>query len=102
MYGNGLFGMNGANPILFNQSGLDNNNTKLNHDSYEVYVDRDYVGKKVLITQNEKIEDVEGYLKGQGFRSFTTQVEGDHLNIITEDEDRERMKDNLDIYLNIR
>ncbi len=102
MFGNNLFNSNGAFPVLYNITDFDNSETKLEHDSYEVYVNEDLVGRKELIAQNEKPSDVEDHLKAQGFRNFNAQVQGDHILINAADREAGDIKNNLNVYLNIR
>ncbi|ERI92561.1 hypothetical protein HMPREF1982_02169 [Clostridiales bacterium oral taxon 876 str. F0540] len=102
MFGNNFFNSNGAFPVFYNITDNDKSETKLEHDSYEVYVNQDFVGRKELITQSEKPGDVEDHLKAQGFRNFNTQVLGDHILINAADREEGDIKNNLNIYLNIR
>ncbi|MDF2590960.1 MAG: hypothetical protein K0S75_426 [Clostridia bacterium] len=102
MYTNNFFNSNGAYPILLNTDTLENNNVKLAHDSYDVYVNSDYVGRKELITQTENPKDVEGYLIGQGFHNFNTSVDGGSIIIRSDAEEAESIKRNLNVYLKIR
>lgn len=100
--GNGYFGLNGMYPLPLNIDDIENSNTKIAHDSYEVYVNRDYVGRKILLTPNERIKDIEGYLKERGFNDFTSQVEGNSFMIKANDNETENIKNNLQVYLKIR
>lgn len=79
-----------------------NNGTKTPHDTYRVYVNKEYVGNKVLIAQSEKIEDVEKYLKNKGFDNFSTSLEGNDYAITSEGTEAADMKSTLDVYLHIR
>jgi hypothetical protein len=95
-------------PFVFNNAG-DDANLKLPHDRYDVYVNGDFVGHKVLLTQSDKIEDVASYLKRNGFGHFDSSLDGDHYNIEVHDyEDGKpdgnaaRIKRQLDVYLSIR
>lgn len=81
----------------------DGHDTKLTHDQYDVYVNHDYIGKKVLLAQNETPTDVEKFLVKQGFQGFTTEVTGDHIVIHAgRQEDTHNMKEILHSYLEIR
>ncbi|WP_218059059.1 hypothetical protein [Orenia metallireducens] len=76
---------------------------KLYHDRYHVYVNNDFVGNKILLTENDSISDVENYLRGVGFENFKADLEGDHYLIQSENQiDSAEMKNFLGIYLNIR
>lgn len=76
---------------------------KIAHDRYEVYVNADLVGDKTILTQNEDIFDIEHYLKAQGFEGFSTELDGDHFIIGTENPaEAAAMKKALEVYLNIR
>jgi len=75
----------------------------INHDSYEVYVNGDYVGNKSLITQGEEISDIDKHLQLEGFKTFDEEVLGNHVDINTKDLDEaKRIKQNLNVYLKIR
>lgn len=72
-------------------------------DSYEVYVNGDFVGRKVLYSQNEDISNISDYLSSNGYGDFTYIEEGNKF--IIEDGDREEaedMKRQLEVYLSIR
>jgi hypothetical protein len=76
---------------------------KLNHDRYDVYVNGEYVGNKVLLTQSEDITDVNDFLKTQGFKHFEGRLDGDHYDLHVEDEQNlNEMKEALQIYLQMR
>lgn len=73
------------------------------HDHYKVYVNGDFVGDKTILAQNEDIFDIENYLSQQGFADFSTELDGDHFIISTENPaDAQAMKDALSVYLQIR
>lgn len=78
-----------------------NQNIKSSYDEYRVFVNGDYLGKKVLISENEKPEDLDKYLVSQGFKNFATEVNGGNLIIHCEDNTNE-MENILGSYLNIR
>ncbi|MFD1678132.1 hypothetical protein [Alicyclobacillus fodiniaquatilis] len=78
-------------------------NSKLAHDQYEVYVNDDFVGHKVLLTQSEEIDDVSAYLHRCDFDDFKTNLDGDHYNIFVEDTElADQIKAQLNAYLSIR
>lgn len=96
-------GFNGfMNRMSFPYSELDpNGSMKIPHDTYEVYVK--LVGQKILLAQNEDIYVVEEFLKERGFHSFTTELNGDQFVVNTKDSFQEKkMRENLDVYLQIR
>lgn len=72
----------------------------IEHDSYHVYVNNDFVGDKVLIGENEGMEDVTSYLVNQGFENFSANLDGNHFNIYSND--TEKLKRTLNVYLKIR
>ena len=75
--------------------------TKLFHDRYEVFVNGDKVGEKTLLTQGEDAQDLEPYLKDNGFKNFDYEVTGDHIEIKVK-EDSHQMKEILSSYLSIK
>ena len=79
------------------------NESRIDHDSYEVYVNGDYVGNKSLITQGEEISDIDKHLQLEGFKTFDEEVLGNHVDINTNDiEEAKRIKQNLNVYLRNR
>lgn len=79
-----------------------NNGSKMIHDAYRVYVNNDYVGDKVLVAQNEKVEDVEKYLKNAGFDNFTARLVGNEYIIDSPGNETADMKTTLAVYFNNR
>ena len=76
---------------------------KLQHDSYEVYVNGDFVGNKILISQGERISDIDKHLQMAEFRSFEEETIGNKVNIKTNDlEAAHKIKQNLKVYLQAR
>lgn len=73
--------------------------SKISHDTYKVFVNNDYVGEKVLFAQNEKIEDLEKYLKNKGFENFSTKLIGNQYVINPSEDELYDMKNTLNIYL---
>lgn len=102
MYGNNLFNSNGAFPVFLSSGEFDDNNPKLAHDCYDIYVNRDYVGTKTLIAQNETPKDVESYLKKQGFHNFDASIDAGNILINSSEQEADNIKRNLNVYLNIR
>jgi hypothetical protein len=101
MFGNNMFNSNGAYPIFFNLESH-NDESKLSHDSYSVYVNGQLVGNKTLVTPTEKASDVEGYLKDRGYHNFNANVTGNEILINTAYDESEEIKRNLGVYLNLR
>ncbi|MBF0705133.1 MULTISPECIES: hypothetical protein [Bacillales] len=72
------------------------------HDAYNVYVNDDYVGDKILFSHCEKIEDLSEYLNQKGFYNFQAEVEGDHYHLQMNEQDQgELVKDELHSYLRL-
>jgi hypothetical protein len=71
-------------------------NGKLQDDRYEIYVNNDFVGYKILLNQSDSIEDVDDFLKQQGIKEFSGQLDGDHYYIQTNDANT--VKDMLGVY----
>lgn len=73
------------------------------HETYDVFVNDQFVGQKVLLTQNDSITSVDDFLLKRGFQSFESQLDGIQYKIISDNEEEaQRMKQNLDVYLHIR
>lgn len=98
---NHYFGLSG-----FLLGAIDNSeileSSKIAHDSYRVFVNNDYVGNKILLAQNEKIEDLEKYLKNNGFKNFSTKLIGNQYIIDSAEDESYDMKNTLNIYLQTR
>ncbi|WP_066049315.1 hypothetical protein [Robertmurraya korlensis] len=75
-------------------------NGKLQDDRYEIYVNNDFVGYKILLNQSDSIEDVDDFLKQQGIKEFSGQLDGDHYYIQTNDANT--VKDMLGVYCHNR
>lgn len=82
---------------LFNDDAFE---LKSEHDAYDVYVNEEYIGKKILMTQSEGIEDVGDFLKRQGIEDVSTNLTGDHYVIKTNE--AERAKKVINAYLENR
>ncbi|KRQ87135.1 hypothetical protein ABG79_00933 [Caloramator mitchellensis] len=99
----GMTNNNVFQPLVFPFRDIGLSNTKIEHDNYEVYVDGEFIGEKVLITQNEKPEDITAYLTKEGYKDFQFQVEGNKIFINTINRElSEGMRSHLEVYLNIR
>lgn len=90
-------------PLLINANrDVFSQNSKMAHDMYNVYVNKDYVGKKVLVAQGEKVEDINSFLKVQGFDEFKSRLEGNSYEIDCDTDESKHMKEALQVYLRIR
>lgn len=97
-------GTNGTpnNTVIFGDN-FTNSDIKLNHDRYDVYVNGEFVGHKVLLTQSEDITDVNDFLKVQGFKGFEGRLNGDHYDLQVQDgQSSQDMREALQIYLQSR
>lgn len=83
--------------------GWQENNLKTMHDHYDVYVNDDFIGEKVLVTPSESVEDIASYLRRCGFQGFDTNLDGDHYHIGAESEEvAEAIKGQLRAFLATR
>lgn len=90
-------------PFFINVSDQDySDSSKIAHDMYNVYINRDYVGKKVLVAQGEKVEDINSFLKVQGFDGFKSELKGNSYSINCNPNESGHMKEALQVYLKIR
>lgn len=93
---------NGNNMIPFVVSDLDAGaGVKLNEDTYEVFVNGNFVGRKTLKNQGENLSDIDDFLRKQGFSDFTTSVDGDHYMIEVRNQE-DNFADALSVYFNNR
>lgn len=93
---------NGNNMIPFFVSDLDANaGVKLNEDTYEVFVNGSFVGRKTLKNQGENLSDIDDFLRNQGFSDFTTSVDGDHY-MIEAGNQQKNYSNALSVYFNNR
>lgn len=58
------------------------------NESYDVFVNEQYIGKKLIMTQNDSLEDMVDFIKAQGIEDVSTQLAGDHYIIKTSEEQR--------------
>jgi hypothetical protein len=94
---------NGNIPFVPVILGDDDTNLKLSHDRYHVFINGDFVGNKVILAQNEDVQDLGSYLQREGFHDFTTKLDGDHFMIeMFGSEQSETAKQQLNTYLKIR
>ena len=75
---------------------------KIPHDEYRVFVNKDFIGNKVLLAQNEQPGDLEKYLRNKGFEKFTTKLTGNEYVITPNKDDSNDMKNALQVYLRNR
>ncbi|MFA6939430.1 MAG: hypothetical protein WCQ54_00390 [Clostridiaceae bacterium] len=81
----------------------DENEDIIEHDSYDVYVNDDFVGRKVLYAESEDISTISDYLSSNGYGDFTYTEDGNKFIIEDFDEEEaDKMKNQLETYLNIR
>ncbi|MDV3428638.1 MAG: hypothetical protein LIR50_16735 [Bacillota bacterium] len=81
----------------------DENQDIIEHDSYDVYVNDDFIGRKVLYSESEDISNISDYLSSNGYGDFTYTEDGNKFIIEDYDEEEaDRMKNQLETYLNIR
>ncbi|WP_027408077.1 hypothetical protein [Anoxybacteroides tepidamans] len=72
------------------------------HERYEVYVNGDFVGYKILSKQNEELVDLEDFLHKQGFSEAKAHIDKSHYEIKTDKDSAERIKKVLEMYLQQR
>lgn len=74
------------------------------HDVYAVYVNDDYVGDKVILTQGEDGRHaVQSFLESREFHDFHISRTGNQVSVKTgNSENAQKMKQNLHVYLQIR
>ncbi|MDQ0337482.1 hypothetical protein J2S00_000252 [Caldalkalibacillus uzonensis] len=90
-------------PFPFGQYNPDDEQIKQPYDSYDIYVNKDFVGRKMLLNPNDDLSLIDDHLRENGFQHFTTELDGDHYYINVEnDAEAMKMKENLNVYLQIR
>lgn len=102
-----MINLNGQNSIapgiIIPLSVSDEMKLKLPHDAFNIYVNGEFIGNKALITQGDGgINSVKDYLNENILSDFEYRVDGNNINIITNKNDIENIKNHLKIYLNIR
>ncbi|OPJ61209.1 hypothetical protein [Clostridium oryzae] len=104
MYTNFNFGPGGTwgFPLIWNDFHDEVDNYKTAHDSYNVYVNNDYVGKKVLVAQGERVEDIKSFLNTQGFTEFSSEIVGNAFNIVCDEDAKEHIKEAVEVYIHNR
>lgn len=91
--GRGRFDMD-----FFNQS---INDTKVRHDRYDVYVNKNYIGQKQLLTAQESVQDIDDFLMNEGYSNFQSYLDGDHYHIRAIDKEQD-LTNVLKVYLQNR
>lgn len=75
--------------------------SKISHDRYDVYVNQDYIGQKYLLTAQESVQDIDDFLKNEGYGNFQSYLDGDHYYIRAIDHEHE-VANVLKVYLQNR
>ncbi|WP_078554146.1 hypothetical protein [Bacillus alkalicellulosilyticus] len=73
---------------------------KNGNESYDIFVNEHYIGKKLVMTQNGSVNDIVDFIKKQGVNDISTELTGDHYNIKTNEE--QRVQQIIDVYLQNR
>ncbi|WP_404331651.1 hypothetical protein [Mesobacillus maritimus] len=94
------YNQNGLPPIRPYGYGSDTGQVKSAHDEIDVYVNDEFIGKKMLLTQTEDANDIGDFLKLQGVENVTTEINGDHY--VIKSDNPERLKQVLEVYLQNR
>jgi|GEM_PF-1362426 len=101
--GTGGTGYQNAAPLFFAENETEMEQLKMSHETYEVFVNDDFVGHKVLLNMNEEVEDIHSFLKSRGFFDYSAEKTGNEFRLSTDDTyQAELMKENLSVYLQIR
>lgn len=82
---------------LFNES----SHSKISHDRYDVYVNQDYIGQKFLLSAQESVQDIDDFLKNEGYGNFQSYLDGDHYYIRAV-ENEQNVANVLKVYLQNR
>lgn len=82
----------------------DDDGNKMANEEYQVYVNGDYVGQKLSITQGDGgWESIDGYLKGRNFEGYRVTRDGDHIYVDVQDEGTAKdIRNHLSVYTQIR
>lgn len=100
--------INGGSPFFLYPFNLnpdpDGDGNKIANDRYHVYVNGDYVGDKLSLSQgDEGWKSVEGYLKGRDFSGCRVTNDGDQIYVDVQDEElAEDIRNHLRVYTQIR
>ncbi|MBU9710872.1 hypothetical protein [Evansella tamaricis] len=104
-YNNTSTGMPGIVPVFLlpGVSEGDGRDVKLNEDSYDLYVNDDYIGKHSFLVQKEDASAITDFLNLQGFSHVNIEVTGDHIVVHpTDEEESDRMEKALKVFLKNR
>jgi hypothetical protein len=55
--------------------------SQISHDRYDVYVNQNYIGQKSLLTAQESVQDIDDFLRNEGYSNFQTFIDGNHYYI---------------------
>ncbi|RXJ02761.1 hypothetical protein DS745_05465 [Anaerobacillus alkaliphilus] len=89
--------------FFFTRGGGLAEDVKLNEDSYEVFVEGQYVGDKTLYAQNEDFHDIGDFLERQGFQNLEIELKGDHIIVHADnDDEKKQLRQALEVYLKNR
>jgi len=98
-----MYNQNNIAPGVITSLSFQNTNLKIPNDTYEVFVNGNYVGNKILFENEESgINSVKYYLEAQGFSDFTYKIKGKYIYIESNDKISQDMIDYLKVYLRIR
>lgn len=77
---------------------------KMAHDRQNVYVNGDYIGDKISLTQNDGgVKAIVDYLESRNFQGYKVSQEGDRIYIDVEDDrERDAIKNHLEVYTQMR
>ncbi|MFC0272409.1 hypothetical protein ACFFIX_13290 [Metabacillus herbersteinensis] len=96
---------NNSSSFLFGKYALDgldmSLDTKQSTDRYDVYVNQDYVGQKLILTSQEEVHDIDDFLENEGFKNFESTLDGDHYYVKATQNER-AVADTLKVYLQNR
>lgn len=101
--------MNGGNgpfmfPFFTNQNDDDVNGGKVPHDSYRVYVNGDYIGNKISVSQGDgDWKAIGDYLEGRNFKDYEVSSEGNEVYVEVENkEEMMAIRNHLEVYTQLR
>jgi len=91
-------------PWFFDRNEDKNQNGKLSHDVYHVYVNGDYVGDRLSLAQGDGgWQAIDDYLKSRGFDNYELIRDGNRIYVEVEDEAQiDSIRNHLKVYTEIR
>lgn len=97
-------GGNGFFPWFFDRTENNNQSAKISHDVYHVYVNGDYVGDKISLTQGDGgWQAIDDYLKSRDFENYEVIQDGDRIYVEVRDETQiDNIRNHLKVYTEIR